>query len=276
MDVLPLQSGSSGNCTLVSAGGTSILIDAGLSGRKCADRLAAAGLGDRRIDGLVISHDHSDHTASMGVLHRRFAAPIHITGPTLSRVTAKRCPGNVEVFHHFVAGSSFDIGELRVETHSTPHDAVDGVCFVIEHRRTSLRFGLLTDLGHVFAGLKDLMPTLDAVLIESNYDFDMLRHSVYPRRLKDRIAGPKGHISNDDAALLLDRHTGSHLQWACLGHLSDENNTPELALATARRRIKDRFKIHVADRYNATEILTVRRARRSRKSRAPRQLELAM
>ena len=276
MEVYPLQSGSSGNCTLVSAGDTTILIDAGLSARKCTDRLTAGGYADRPIDALVISHDHADHTSSMGVLHRRFGAPIHITPKTLASISRRRCLGRVDRYRHFDAGTSFDIGSLRIESYATPHDAADGVCFVVEHRHTGIRFGLMTDLGHVFAELHDILPTLDAVLIESNYDPQMLRHGLYPRHLKERIIGPRGHISNDDAATLIDAHAGRHLQWVCLGHLSDQNNRPDLAIAAARGRLGKRYPLFCADRYAATEAMMIAKPRRSRKSRSAKQLQLAM
>lgn len=263
MDVISLQSGSSGNCTFVSAGGTRLLIDAGLSGRKCVDRLAGGGHADAQIDAILISHDHSDHTSSMGVLHRRFQAPIHINRATLRAVTRKRNPGVIDTVTHFRSGDGFDIGALRIETLRTPHDAADGVCFVIEERATGIRFGVLTDLGHVFDGLNRVVSTLDAVLIESNYDPSMLRHSFYPQRLKDRIAGSQGHISNQDAAELLDKNAGDRLQWACLGHLSDENNTPEAALSTFRRITKNRFRVTCADRYQASPPLAIKRPDRT-------------
>lgn len=275
MDVIALQSGSSGNCTFVSAGGTNILIDAGLSGRKCVNRLANAGYHDVSIDGLLISHDHSDHTSSMGVLHRRFNTPIHISRRTLGAVARKRNPGVVDAYRHFKSGSTFDIGELRIETVPTPHDAADGSCFVIEERRTGIRFGVMTDLGHVFDGLTDVIETLDAVLIESNYDPSMLRHSFYPQRLKDRIAGPRGHISNEEAATLVGANAGRRLQWACLGHLSDENNTPEAAISTFRRVTKNRIAVTCADRYESSEPMKIRTPRHNKTKRAAKQLDLA-
>jgi phosphoribosyl 1,2-cyclic phosphodiesterase len=143
---------------------------------------------------------------------------------------------------------------MRVETLRTPHDAIDGVCFVIEDVDSGQRFGLLTDLGHVFSGLPEVMSTLDAVLIESNYDDDMLRSGPYPQHLKDRISGKRGHISNKDAAELLDACDTHQLQWACLGHLSAQNNSPDVALATHRQRHGNRFPIFCADRCGALQL----------------------
>jgi phosphoribosyl 1,2-cyclic phosphodiesterase len=156
-----------------------------------------------------------------------------------------------------VSGQPFQIGTLRIEPLRTPHDAIEGVCFVIEDTESGQRFGLLTDLGHVFNGLQEIISSLDAVLLESNYDEQMLRHGPYPQRLKARISGKGGHISNEDAARLLDGCHAKQLQWVCLGHLSAHNNSPESALATHRERHGDRFAIFCADRDGATQLPTI-------------------
>jgi phosphoribosyl 1,2-cyclic phosphodiesterase len=119
---------------------------------------------------------------------------------------------------------------------------------------------LLTDLGHVFSGLQKIIGTLDAVLIESNYDNQMLRHGPYPQHLKNRIAGKGGHISNEDAAALLDDCDARRLQWVCLGHLSAHNNSPEVAIATHRKRHGNRYRIFCADRDGATKLPEIKQA----------------
>ena len=120
------------------------------------------------------------------------------------------------------------------------------------------RLGILTDLGHVFSGLDDLIASLDAVLLESNYDPDMLANGPYPDSLKERIAGPAGHISNFEAAELLLAAASKRIKWACLGHLSHDNNTPKLALATHRKILGKRLPIFVATRYETSDVLQVR------------------
>jgi len=143
-----------------------------------------------------------------------------------------------------------------VETISTPHDAEDGVVFVMDDRKH--RLGILTDLGHVFNGLGDVIASLDAVLLESNYDPEMLANGSYPDWLKRRIAGPAGHISNLEAADLLLAAASKRMKWACLAHLSQENNTPNLALKTHRRMLGDRLPLRVATRYEASRVMEVR------------------
>ena len=119
------------------------------------------------------------------------------------------------------------------------------------------RLGILTDLGHVFDGLNSVLESLDAVLIESNYDAEMLADGSYPEFLKRRIRGPGGHLSNVEAAGLLDAAAGGRLQWACLAHLSEENNAPDTALQTHRDILGNRLGLCVASRYEATEVLEV-------------------
>jgi phosphoribosyl 1,2-cyclic phosphodiesterase len=113
---------------------------------------------------------------------------------------------------------------------------------------------LFTDLGHVFPEIQEVIGTLDAVLIESNYDDEMLRTGPYPQHLKNRISGKRGHLSNTDAAELLDTCDASQLQWACLGHLSAQNNSPDVALATHRQKLGNRFSLFCADRYDAMQL----------------------
>lgn len=148
------------------------------------------------------------------------------------------------------------IGDVTVFAIPTPHDGVDGSVFVVEAGKK--RLGVLTDLGHVFKDLVHIVASLDAVFLESNYDPAMLAAGPYPAYLKQRIKGPKGHLSNLEAAELLCRAAGARrLQWACLAHLSGENNHPEVALKTHREVTSGNFALYVADRYQATDILTV-------------------
>lgn len=254
MEVISLQSGSAGNCIFVRSGDTQLLFDAGISASKAEYRLAEYGYDIRDCQAVVLSHEHCDHISGIGVFHRKFGLPVYATLRTWNATRAKPSTGCIGTPNHFVAGQHFRIGSLRIETLRTPHDAVEGVCFVIEEIESGKRFGLLTDLGHLFSGLRKVILSLDAVLIESNYDEAMLRRGPYPQRLKDRISGNRGHISNDDAAELLDACDASQLQWACLGHLSAENNSPELALATQRARHGDRFAFFCADRNGALRL----------------------
>lgn len=253
MEVIALQSGSSGNCVYLESGGVRLLFDAGISGRQAQQRLAEHGKDIRDVDALVISHDHRDHTSCMGIYHRKFGLPVYVTRPTFDTVSRKMKLGKVEDVRHFSAGDTLRFGHVEVETMSTPHDAADGVVFVVDD--AEYRFGLLTDLGHVFDQLQQVISTLDAVLVESNYDPDMLEYGPYPDFLKDRIRGPHGHLSNHEAAELLKGAELSRLKWACLAHLSDENNDPELALRTHESILGKGFPLKCAGRQSSSERL---------------------
>ena len=243
--VIPLQSGSAGNCCFVEAAGVRLLFDAGIGARRVADRLAAHGVDPSRIDALIISHEHSDHVAAAGSLARRYGFPVYITEPTWRKAARAFAPG--DPVRHFTAGDTLrfasTFAEVRVETIPTPHDAVDGVVFVIDDG--SHRLALMTDFGHVYPALAQALAGCDAAVLESNYDESLLAAGPYPAFLKRRISGPGGHISNADAATLLFSH-GARLRWACLAHLSQTNNRPELALDTVRAAIGGRLDLHVA------------------------------
>jgi phosphoribosyl 1,2-cyclic phosphodiesterase len=253
MRVISLQSGSNGNCVYVEACGVRLLVDAGIPAIAVRRRLAQYGLDPQGIDGVLISHDHVDHSRAMGVYQREFGAPIHVTAATLRAARGRCSLGAMEDVRHFVAGTVLQWNGVRVETVPTPHDGADGVGFVIDDG--DRRLGILTDLGHVFDGLKQVVSSLDAVLLESNYDAEMLTYGRYPEFLKRRIRGPGGHLSNLEAAELLGAAASSRLRWACLAHLSGDNNSPEVALQTHRDILGDRWPLHVATRYEASAVL---------------------
>jgi phosphoribosyl 1,2-cyclic phosphodiesterase len=254
MIAVSLQSGSNGNCIYVEAEGVKMLFDAGISGRQAEQRLAALGRDIRDVQALIISHDHADHLRCAGVFQRKYGLPLYITRRTLEAGQTQNL-GRLTDKHFFRAGEPLDLGSVSVETIPTPHDGADGVAFVVKARRR--RLGILTDLGHLFEGLAETVATLDAVFLESNFDPEMLDRGPYPDFLKRRILGRGGHLSNQEAAGLLGTAASDRLQWACLAHLSEQNNDPDLARETHRRILADRFPLHMAGRYAASEILKV-------------------
>lgn len=256
MFVMALQSGSNGNCIYVESAKTRLLLDAGISGAQAAARLALAGRDIRDVHGVLISHDHVDHARCAGVFHRKFGLPLYATQRTIEAAAERHALGEMTDIRCFQPGHSVRIGDITVETVPTPHDAVEGVAFVLDDGRR--RLGVLTDLGHAFDGLADVLDTLDAVLLESNYDPLMLESGPYPWHLQERIRGPAGHLSNLEAAeLVRDAVRAGRLRWACLGHLSEHNNTPDLALATCRRVIGPGFTLRLASRYEPTGLMEV-------------------
>jgi phosphoribosyl 1,2-cyclic phosphodiesterase len=255
MKVISLQSGSNGNCICVEAGRTRLLFDAGISGLQAQRRLAGHGLDIRGAQGVIISHDHADHVRCAGVYQRKFHLPVHVTRGTLQAAQRGYSLGRLEDVRFFEPGSTLEFADLAVQTVRTPHDAAEGVAFVVTDGRR--RLGILTDLGHVFDGLGGLIGTLDAVLLESNYDPDMLRDGPYPWPVKQRIAGPGGHLSNVDSAELLGAAATGRMKWACLAHLSEQNNHPAVAMQTHRSILGTRLPLAVAGRYEASAVMTV-------------------
>ncbi len=255
MKVISLQSGSNGNCIYVESDGCRLLLDAGISGKQAELRLAEHGRSIADVDAVLISHDHSDHAKCLGVFQRKFGLGVYVTAKTLRAAQSRQQLGALGEVRHFAAGERLEFDGLGVQTIPTPHDGVDGVAFVLDDGRH--RLGVLTDLGHPFAGLGEVIASLDAVLLESNYDPAMLASGAYPEFLKRRIAGPGGHLSNDESAELVKAWASPRLQWACLAHLSEQNNEPALALATHRRTVGESLEMIVASRYRVGDVLEV-------------------
>ena len=261
MKVISLQSGSNGNSFYIEADDVGLIFDAGITGKQAQSRLAGHGRDISACRGLFISHDHSDHTRCMGVFHRKFGLLLYITRKTLRAATFDRNIGPLDDVRFFVPGDmrTFETASgdaVQVHTVPTPHDSAEGVAFVVEHR--DKRVGILTDLGHVFPALRELLLSLDAVVIESNYDAIMLEEGPYPEPLKRRIRGRGGHISNRECADLIGRASMfRRLKWACLCHLSEENNEPDVAADTVRRAVGSHVEIHVASRYGVSDIMEI-------------------
>jgi phosphoribosyl 1,2-cyclic phosphodiesterase len=255
MIAFSLQSGSNGNCIYVETGGRRLLFDAGINGIQAEKRLAALGRNIRDVDAVIISHDHGDHIRHAGVYQRKYGLPIFVTQKTLA-IAVKRHPiGRLHDVRHFASDGLISFGDVTVHAIPTPHDSADGAVFVVASG--DKRLGIMTDLGHVFEGLADVISSLDAVFIESNYDPDMLARGPYPAFLKRRISGPEGHLSNSEAAELLNVASMGKLKWACLAHLSEQNNKPSVAMETHRRLINRQFPLYIATRYTASEVLSV-------------------
>ncbi|MCZ6652562.1 MAG: MBL fold metallo-hydrolase [Planctomycetota bacterium] len=174
MVTFSIQSGSNGNCIYVEAGDTRLLFDAGVSGKRAKERMAEHGRCPSDADALFVSHEHGDHIRSAGVFHRMFDLPVYVTKPTINANAWN--VGQLDDVRHFGAGESICIDGVTVHTIPTPHDAVDTVSFIVEH--DGRRLGIFTDLGHPFALLAELLGSVDAAYLESNYDVGMLDEGV--------------------------------------------------------------------------------------------------
>ncbi|HOF18875.1 MAG TPA: MBL fold metallo-hydrolase [Phycisphaerae bacterium] len=250
MIAIALQSGSNGNCLYVESGSVKLLFDAGISGLQAQRRLEALGRDIRDVQAVILSHDHSDHVRCAGVFHRKFGLPVLATEKTLAAARRRAPLGELGDVASFRAGQTLRFGAVSVETLPTPHDGVDGVAFVVDSGRA--RLGILTDLGHVFDALGEAVASLDAAFLESNYDPRMLETGPYPLFLQQRIRGPGGHISNYESAELLARRASGRMKWACLAHLSEQNNEPALARQTHETILRGKLPLHVASRYHPT------------------------
>ena len=250
MRIIALQSGSNGNCIYLESGATRLLFDAGISGICASTRLAYFGIDIRTVDALFITHDHTDHVSGAGVFHRKFKIPVWMTEDTQAACAHKI--GKVAAVQHFSANTRFQFKNLRIETISTTHDAADGVCFAVDDGEH--RFGICTDLGCVFSALPDFIASLDGVLLESNFDPKMLESGPYPYDLKRRVQGDGGHLSNFEAAHLLQKK-GQRLKKIVLGHISEENNTENLVVETHRKILGKSFQCELAHRYAASNII---------------------
>ena len=248
-----LQSGSNGNCIYVEAAGVRLLFDAGISGRQAGLRMAAHDRNIRAVDAVILSHGHSDHTRCAGVYQRLFKLPVYATPATCHAITPfLERTGDIRLF---LPGDALDFDGVTVHTLPTPHDAEQSVAFVVTCE--GKRLGILTDLGHPFDRLARALSDLDAAYLGSNYDPLMLAEGSYPPELKARIRGDGGHLSNDEAAALLQGCRRHRPQWVALAHLSEHNNDPDLALQTHRTALGRDYPLTIASRYRASEVLTL-------------------
>lgn len=228
----PLYSGSSGNALFAQYGSTRLLIDAGKSGRMINDALNFIGVDPKTLNGLLITHEHSDHIAGAGILSRRYDLPIYATEGTwlgMEKKLGEIKPGLRRVIR---LDEDFYIGDMGIEPFSTPHDAMEPVGFRLWGGQLSI--STATDLGHFPKRILERIAGSNLVLLESNHDPDMVyANEHYSERLKSRILGNRGHLSNQACAQALLQLVNTGVHDIILGHLSGENNRPDLALHTS-------------------------------------------
>jgi phosphoribosyl 1,2-cyclic phosphodiesterase len=316
-----LASGSKGNATVIAAGTTRILVDAGMSCRELMRRMAAVGEDPEKLDAILITHEHLDHVAGLAVLARKLKVPVFfteqthrawvrmltpkttmsyakwlekmeqeravrametamahapahmlasqrdselasqqeadcVTGPVMlaaaaeeeacepeTTVRVKADPAFLPAVEYFKAGQAFSIGEIDVSPFTIPHDAVDPCGFVFHARTESIRMAVATDLGYVPPNVKMALRGVDVLLLESNHDLEMLKDGPYPWSVKQRVLSRVGHLSNAACAEFLMRDYDGGAHTIVLGHLSEQNNLPELARLAAEQAIGDRLSL---------------------------------
>lgn len=224
----PLFSGSSGNALYVGCDDAQILVDAGMSGTRVCTELARVGIDPRCLDAILVTHEHADHIKGIGILSRKYDLPVFATEGTWQAMYNKIGPIADKNRILFEPEQDFFIGSIDVTPFSTPHDAAQSVGYTFE--LDGAKLAVATDLGCVRDGWLNHVLGSDAVLLESNYDPDMLKAGPYPYELKKRIMSRHGHLSNDDAGAVAVELVRSGTRQIILGHLSKENNFPELAM----------------------------------------------
>lgn len=257
-----LGSGSGGNSILVWAGHTKVLVDAGFSARNVADRLGTLDVDPDSIAAIVVTHEHGDHTAGIGVYARRHGTPLYMTDRT--RDACAKLLRGPETVVPYRAGRPFTIGDVRVEPFLTVHDAADPVGVALVDQCTGLRLGVATDLGRPTTQIRHALSACDALVLEANHDEVMLHTSRYPASVKRRIASSHGHLSNQAAARLVTELMHPRLAAVVLAHLSAECNRPELArgvVAEALERVGWRGHLEVALQDRPTTLLDVEELR---------------
>ncbi len=232
-----LGSGSAGNCALIEAGSTRLLVDAGLNAKQIAMRLESIGVRPEMLDGIVLTHEHSDHVGGLRVFCKRHAVPVYATPLTLERLGQEHLKEYRNV-RRFLDGEQFGIGELDVQAFRVTHDAVDPVGFVFHY--SGRRLGFLTDLGHCSHLVKERVRGVETLVVETNYDEKLLQEDTRrPWAIKQRISSRHGHLSNKAAAELVGELLEHGLRRTLLGHLSQDCNTPELAVTTVAERLRE-------------------------------------
>ncbi|HSI63220.1 MAG TPA: MBL fold metallo-hydrolase [Candidatus Saccharimonadia bacterium] len=224
-----LGSGSSGNCAVIRTGRTRLLIDAGLSGRQIMLRLEAVGLRLEDLDGVLLTHEHCDHTAGLDILCRRHQVPLFATALTQEALLQGTFRKATPRWRLMQTGSPFDFQDLRIECFPVPHDAADPVGFVIADEES--RLGVLSDVGFITNLIRDRLRGAHSLFVEANYDGPLLEADTKrPWATKQRISGRHGHLSNEQTAELLQALAHEDLHHVVLGHLSDDCNHPDVAL----------------------------------------------
>ena len=263
MRLCSIASGSSGNCVYVGSNQTHLIIDTGISGKRIEAGLNEVGLKTGEVNGILITHEHSDHICGLGVVARKHGIPIYATKGTIEAILKTKTLGDIdkELFHEIEPDADFGIGDVTVSPVVISHDAAQPTAYIV--RQNGKSFGVITDLGKYDQYMIERLQRLDVLLLEANHDIHMLQVGNYPYYLKQRILGDRGHLSNELSGQLLGQVLHDHFKTVLLGHLSKENNYEKLAYETVRLEIAmgenpykgDDFPIYVAKRDTISQII---------------------
>lgn len=254
-----LFSGSKGNCTFISDNDTNILIDAGVSAAKIINSLGDLGTSPEDIDAILVTHEHIDHISGIKVLSDRYNIPVYANEKTLQKLVLSNSVSEPRI-RRITTGETFKIRSADVRAFKTPHDSVDSVGYTVS--MDDKKFGVATDTGCITKPMLSALAKCEAVLIEANHDIGMLNKGKYPYVLKRRILSENGHLSNENCAWLATQLAIWGTKNIAVGHLSDNNNTAELAFAANEKMLSENkfkvgkdIKLTVAQKSNICEII---------------------
>ena len=257
-----LYSGSSGNSLFVETANAKILIDAGVSCKKIENALSDININPSSIDGILVTHEHVDHVQGLGTLSKKFDLPVFVNQETLDAMPKQRDKIDEKNIKTFKVSEKFSIGDLYIKPFSIPHDAINPCGFNIW--KDDKKISIATDIGHMSNNLLKKLEESLFIMLEANYDPEILRCSSYPFTLKSRIAGPTGHLPNEIAGKTISHLLKSGLKTAMLGHLSKENNFPELAYQTVMDELisnssfdESSLNLSVASRDNHSKLINI-------------------
>lgn len=263
--MMSIASGSSGNCTFVGSETTSILVDVGITKKRIQAGLSSINVDFKDINGILITHEHSDHIKAIGVISRAYGIPIYSTMDTCNEISKSKSLGDFDtsLLNPIEPDTKFTIGDIDIVPHSIWHDAVDPVCYSLYNG--GKKVSVATDIGNYDEYLVNCLKDSDALLIESNHDLRMLQVGPYPYELKRRVMSDRGHLSNEASGRLIKSLLNNHLKAIFLGHLSKENNYPDLAYETVKVELSDNpftndvrdFNLQVASRDCCSELVLV-------------------
>ena len=231
-----LASGSGGNCTLLETARTCLLVDAGLGKKETLRRLAAVGREVAHLDGIVISHEHSDHIGSLAQVLGQWRTTVYLTEAThyeVNRILPENAQKRLDKVEHIRAGHRFIVGDIEVSPISIPHDAADPLGFTF--RADGIKVAIITDLGYLPELVKFHLRDSDCLMLESNHDVEMLKVGPYPWHIKQRVMSRTGHLSNHTVSEFFADPDGfdGRARFVVLAHLSENNNNPDVARISA-------------------------------------------
>ena len=257
--VSSLASGSKGNAFVVRTNKTKILVDIGLSGKKLFSLMETINLSKEKLKAVIVSHEHSDHVSGAGVVCRKLKIPLYISKHT--HFASKKKIQKVDEIIYFNTGEKFIVDDIEILPFQSSHDAVDSHNFIVQQDNNyKQKLGIITDLGYVTKLHQLRLKNVSTILLESNHDPEMLRDGPYPWKLKQRVQGRTGHLSNEQAVGLVTSIISPDLKNLILVHLSETNNKPEIAFATMNNylnSINSDVNVIVASQYEPTEMIDI-------------------